>query len=43
MFSRIRRAMARAEDHWLTDLVGVCMLFAIPPAVLFGAAILGVR
>jgi hypothetical protein len=40
VFSRIRAAMARAEDHWLTDLVGVCILFAIPPAMLFAGAIL---
>lgn len=43
MLTRLRRAMARAEDHWLTDLVGVCILFTMPSAVLFVAAILGAR
>ena len=43
MFTRLRAAMVRAEDHWLTDLVGVCILFLIPPAVLFVGAVLGVK
>lgn len=41
MITRIRAAMARAEDHWLADLVGVCVLFSIPPAVLIAASVLG--
>lgn len=40
MLTRLRRALARAEDHWLTDLVGVCLIFSIPHAVLFTSLIL---
>lgn len=41
MFSRIRAAMVRAEDHWLTLTVGVCLLFSILPGVMFLGLALG--
>ena len=39
MMTRIRAALARAEDHWLADLVGVVCLFLIPPAVLLAGLV----
>lgn len=43
MFSRIRRAMARAEDHWLTLAIGVLSLFALLPEVMYLGLALGAR
>lgn len=42
MLNRLRAALARAEDHWLADVAGVCILFAIPPVVMFLGLALGV-
>lgn len=41
MLTRIREALSRAEDHWLTELVGVCRIFAIPHTVLLVGLIVG--
>lgn len=41
MLTRLRAALDRAEDHWLTDLVGVCILFSMVPAVLFAGLVWG--
>lgn len=39
MMNRVRAALRRAEEHWLADLAGVCLLFLIPHAVLLAGLI----
>lgn len=29
MMARLKRALARIEDHWLADLIGVVCIFAL--------------
>ncbi len=39
MMARLKRALARMEDHWIGDLLGVTVLFALLWAgLLFGHA-----
>lgn len=39
MMARLKRALARMEDHWLADLFGAVSLFALGwVALLFGHA-----
>lgn len=34
MMARLKRALARMEDHWLADLIGAVGLFALLPLAL---------
>ena len=41
MGRRLIAALARLDDHWLGDVLGVICLAAIVPMVLFAGLILG--
>ena len=41
MFARLRAALARLDDHWIGDLIGVVCLFPMMPLGLFIGLALG--